>query len=109
MNRIAAILAPFVAALALLLAPASATAHAAPASPAVPVNLTPTVVPAPAESGTVPGSMMLVLTPEQRAAMEAYALATGDDNGDGRITDDESGFNCWIHGNSICGPGALTY
>lgn len=27
----------------------------------------------------------------------------GDDNGDGRIDEDESGFDCRIHGNGLCG------
>lgn len=27
----------------------------------------------------------------------------GDDNGNGMISEDESGFDCRIHGNKICG------
>jgi hypothetical protein len=31
----------------------------------------------------------------------------GDDNADGRIDEDESGFDCRVMGNLRCGPGAL--
>src|SRR3954469_18577120 len=31
--------------------------------------------------------------------------APGDDNGDGTIDEDESGWNCHTMGNGICGPG----
>lgn len=65
------------------------------------------VFPAPAWTGAAPGSMMALILPEDRAAMLADALATGDDNGDGTVDESESGWNCFIHGNQICGPGAL--
>lgn len=34
---------------------------------------------------------------------DAYYM--GDDNADGRIDEDESGWNCHTMGNRICGPG----
>ena len=38
---------------------------------------------------------------------DAYAAEVGDDNADGRIDEDESGFDCRVMGNRICGPGAI--
>jgi hypothetical protein len=38
---------------------------------------------------------------------DAYAAEVGDDNADGRIDEDESGFDCRVMGNLRCGPGAL--
>jgi hypothetical protein len=35
---------------------------------------------------------------------DVYAIEVGDDNGDGIITEDESGWSCVDHGNHICGP-----
>ncbi|MEU3502621.1 hypothetical protein ABZ726_18285 [Streptomyces hundungensis] len=32
------------------------------------------------------------------------AHLTGDDNGDGRIDEDESGWDCRTMGNHVCGP-----
>jgi hypothetical protein len=36
---------------------------------------------------------------------DAYAAEVGDDNADGTITEDESGWDCRTMGNRICGPG----
>ena len=38
---------------------------------------------------------------------DAYALEVGDDNADGTIEEDESGWDCREMGNRICGPGAV--
>lgn len=38
---------------------------------------------------------------------DAYAFEVGDDNADGIITEDESGWDCRTMGNRICGPGAV--
>jgi hypothetical protein len=35
---------------------------------------------------------------------DAYAAEVGDDNADGRIDEDESGWNCAEMGNLRCGP-----
>jgi hypothetical protein len=42
---------------------------------------------------------------------DAYAFEVGDDNADGRIDEDESGWDCATMGNQVCGPdsGDLTY
>ncbi len=37
---------------------------------------------------------------------DAYAAEVGDDNADGRIDEDESGFDCRVMGNLRCGQGA---
>ncbi|MET9528175.1 hypothetical protein [Streptomyces coeruleorubidus] len=34
--------------------------------------------------------------------------ARGDDNGDGRVDEDESGWDCRTMGNRVCGPAACT-
>ena len=39
------------------------------------------------------------------AGYDAYAAEVGDDNADGVITEDESGWSCVDHGNHICGLG----
>lgn len=36
---------------------------------------------------------------------DAYAAEVGDDNADGIISEDESGWDCTEMGNRICGPG----
>ncbi|AKN68701.1 hypothetical protein QR97_01775 [Streptomyces sp. PBH53] len=33
-------------------------------------------------------------------------IPAGDDNGDGRIDEDESGWDCRVMGNRVCGPSA---
>ena len=38
------------------------------------------------------------------AGYDAYAAEVGDDNADGVITEDESGWSCVDDGNRICGP-----
>ena len=38
------------------------------------------------------------------AGVDAYAWEVGDDNEDGVIEEDESGFSCVDDGNHICGP-----
>jgi hypothetical protein len=38
---------------------------------------------------------------------DAYAAEVGDDNADGIITEDESGWDCRVMGNRICGPDAV--
>ena len=38
--------------------------------------------------------------------VDVYAFEAGDDNGDGVIMEDESGWDCATMGNRICGPGA---
>ena len=35
---------------------------------------------------------------------DAYAAEVGDDNADGVLTEDESGWSCVDDGNRICGP-----
>ena len=35
---------------------------------------------------------------------DAYAAEVGDDNADGIITEDESGWSCVDMGNKVCGP-----
>ena len=37
---------------------------------------------------------------------EVYSREVGDDNADGRIDEDESGFDCRVMGNLRCGQGA---
>jgi hypothetical protein len=37
------------------------------------------------------------------AGYDAYAAEVGDDNADGRIDEDESGWDCWTMGNRHCG------
>jgi hypothetical protein len=39
------------------------------------------------------------------AGYDAYAAEVGDDNADGVITEDESGWSCVDNGNRVCGPG----
>jgi hypothetical protein len=36
---------------------------------------------------------------------DVYAAEVGDDNADGVITEDESGWSCVDNGNRVCGPG----
>ena len=38
---------------------------------------------------------------------DVYAREVGDDNADGVIMEDESGWDCATMGNMICGPGAV--
>jgi hypothetical protein len=38
------------------------------------------------------------------AGYDGYAAEVGDDNGDGRIDEDESGWDCETMGNRVCGP-----
>ena len=35
---------------------------------------------------------------------DAYAAEVGDDNGDGIVMEDESGWSCVDYGNHVCGP-----
>ena len=35
----------------------------------------------------------------------AYTAEVGDDNGDGVVSEDESGWSCVDDGNRVCGPG----
>jgi hypothetical protein len=35
---------------------------------------------------------------------DAHAFEVGDDNADGRIDEDESGWDCATMGNGVCGP-----
>ena len=37
--------------------------------------------------------------------VDVYAYEAGDDDGDGRIDEDESGWSCVDNGNRTCGPG----
>ena len=41
-----------------------------------------------------------------RRGVDAYAYKVGDDNADGIVMEDESGFDCRVMGNLRCGPGA---
>jgi hypothetical protein len=45
--------------------------------------------------------------PSQRTGrcVDVYAYEVGDDNADGIIAEDESGWSCVDDGNKICGPG----
>jgi hypothetical protein len=36
---------------------------------------------------------------------DAYTAEVGDDNGDGAVSEDESGWSCVDDGNRVCGPG----
>lgn len=36
---------------------------------------------------------------------DAYTAEVGDDNGDGVVSKDESGWSCVDDGNRVCGPG----
>jgi hypothetical protein len=36
---------------------------------------------------------------------DAYNAEVGDDNGDGVVSEDESGWSCVDDGNRVCGPG----
>ena len=36
---------------------------------------------------------------------DVYSYEVGDDNGDGVVMEDESGWDCTTMGNGICGPG----
>ena len=36
---------------------------------------------------------------------DVYAYEVGDDNGDGVVSEDESGWSCVDDGNRVCGPG----
>jgi len=36
---------------------------------------------------------------------DAYAAEVGDDNSDGVVSEDESGWSCIDDGNRVCGPG----
>ena len=36
---------------------------------------------------------------------DAYTAEVGDDNGDGVVSEDESGWSCVDDGNRVCGPG----
>jgi hypothetical protein len=42
---------------------------------------------------------------EPAPGYDAYAVEAGDDNEDGVIEEDESGWDCPTMGNRICGPG----
>ncbi|ASR77198.1 hypothetical protein KIV66_gp91 [Mycobacterium phage MyraDee] len=55
--------------------------------------------------GVALGAMALA-DPEASAdpSYDAYAFEVGDDNGDGVIMEDESGWDCATMGNLICGP-----
>ncbi|MET8717418.1 hypothetical protein ABZV52_30080 [Streptomyces sp. NPDC004735] len=44
------------------------------------------------------------VAPAPRPAPSASTIAPGDDNADGRIEEDESGWNCATMGNRQCGP-----
>jgi hypothetical protein len=39
------------------------------------------------------------------AGVDVYAYEVGDDNGDGVVMEDESGWSCVDDGNKVCGPG----
>jgi hypothetical protein len=39
------------------------------------------------------------------ARVDVYAYEVGDDNGDGVVMEDESGWSCVDDGNKVCGPG----
>jgi hypothetical protein len=39
------------------------------------------------------------------AHYDVFAYEVGDDNGDGVVAEDESGWSCVDDGNKICGPG----
>jgi hypothetical protein len=41
------------------------------------------------------------------AGTDVYAYEVGDDNENGVIEEEESGFDCRVMGNRICGPGAV--
>ncbi|MFJ4880125.1 hypothetical protein ACIP93_33625 [Streptomyces sp. NPDC088745] len=46
------------------------------------------------------------LIPKDRTTQPEERTKTGDDNRDGRIEEDESGWDCAAMGNRQCGPGA---
>lgn len=45
--------------------------------------------------------------PLAHATPDVYAVEVGDDNGDGVIMEDESGWDCATMGNLVCGPGVV--
>ncbi len=42
--------------------------------------------------------------PRDNSSYDAYAFEVGDDNADGVIDEDESGWDCTTMGNLVCGP-----
>ncbi|WP_288337074.1 hypothetical protein [uncultured Gordonia sp.] len=42
--------------------------------------------------------------PEPQPAAVTMSVTPGDDNGDGIIDEDESGWDCATMGNQVCGP-----
>lgn len=54
-----------------------------------------------------PEDTMCVYAPEVVAEQGGVCGLPGDDNGDGFIDEDESGWDCATMGNRICGPVAL--
>lgn len=58
------------------------------------------VIVAPVNPDTVPDSA------PPKDVKSSDRQTDGDDNGDGRIDEDESGWDCRSMGNGICGPGA---
>lgn len=55
----------------------------------------------PAEAGATVSAPNVPGSP----SFDAYAWEVGDDNADGVIDEDESGWDCRTMGNLICGPG----
>lgn len=48
--------------------------------------------------------VQLALADVPTAVADVYAWEVGDDNGDGFIAEDESGWDCTSMGNRRCGP-----
>ncbi|WIF20595.1 hypothetical protein SEA_JFLIX2_105 [Rhodococcus phage Jflix2] len=55
-------------------------------------------------AGTIGLGVGIAIVPVQAPATVTPVAITGDDNSDGIIDEDESGWNCETMGNRICGP-----
>jgi len=54
---------------------------------------------------TLLAAAVIAMAPQ--SPIDVYAYEVGDDNGDGVVMEDESGWNCTTMGNQVCGVGAV--
>lgn len=47
---------------------------------------------------------LIAMAPAPQSPIDVYAAEVGDDDGNGAISEDESGWSCVDMGNHICGP-----
>ena len=80
--------------------------HLGGSTPPVPVAPMPVLVATPAPVPSAGPVRALSLDSGVSTSDETVEPLAGDDNGDGQIMEDESGFDCRYDGNQVCGRGA---